>query len=389
MLIAHQIAGQKFFDSIRKPAQPKYNRATTAKNLAALCRGASISLAEQNNPAADLPRRYSMTRAPKTLFVVLASAVMLTAGIQKAFAQPAKASALPSTINLVIPYIPGTGADIQTRVVARYLPKHLPGSPVFVVKNDAGAGGRAGVQTVYRSKPDGSSIGGAYTPDALGNEALYGIDGAGFDFSKFVPLMSTYHQPYTVSVGPKAPYKSLDEMKRSGKPVPFCTTTGMDMSYIVIATKAIGIPMRLIPGFKGAPTAMAGLLRGDCDAVSLGIEFTNRYLKDGVRPIAVYGAERQSLWPDVPTAKEQGYPLELEISLSYFMPPATSNELANLFRDGLAKLYRDPEFLEAIKTAGFTPTYADGKRTQQIVSSLSALFSKYAHDLRDAAAKTQ
>jgi tripartite-type tricarboxylate transporter receptor subunit TctC len=190
-------------------------------------------------------------------------------------------SALPSTINLVIPYIPGTGADIQTRVVARFLPKYLPGAPTFVVKNDAGAGGRAGVQTVYRSKPDGAAVGGAYTPDALANEALYGIDGAGFDFSKFVPLMSTYHQPYTVSVGPKASYKSLDEMKRSAKPVPFCTTTGMDMSYIVIATKAIGIPMRLIPGFKGAPTAMAGLLRGDCEAVSLGIEFTTAILRTG------------------------------------------------------------------------------------------------------------
>ena len=161
------------------------------------------------------------------------------------------------------------------------------------------------------------------------------------------------------------------------------------MSYIVISTKAIGIPMRLIPGFKGAPTVMAGLLRGDCDAVSLGIEFTQRYLKEGVRPIAVYSDQRSALWPNVPTAKEQGYPLELEISLTYFMPPGTSAALANVFGDALAKVYRDHEFLEAIKAAGFTPTYADGKRTQQIVSSLSSLFSKYTHDLRDAAAKTQ
>jgi tripartite-type tricarboxylate transporter receptor subunit TctC len=330
-----------------------------------------------------------MTNPAKNFFAVLGGFALFLTGYPEAFAQSTKAPALPSTINLIIPYIPGTGADVQTRVVARFLPKHLPGSPTFVVKNDAGAGGRAGVQTIYRSKPDGSAIGGAYTPDALGNEALYGIEGAGFNFSKFVPLMSTYHQPYTVSVGPKTSYKSLDDLKRSSKPVAFCTTTGMDMSYIVISTKAIGIPMRLIPGFKGAPTAMAGLLRGDCEAVSLGIEFTHRYLKEGVRPIAVYGTERQSIWPDVPTAKEQGHPLELEISLAFFMPPATSNELANVFREGLAKLYRDNEFLDAIKAAGFTPTYADGKRTQQIVSSLSSLFSKYAHDLRDAAAKTQ
>lgn len=307
----------------------------------------------------------------------------------EAVAQSAKTASLPTTINFVIPYIPGTGADIQTRVVARFLPKYLPGSATFVVKNDAGAGGRAGVQTVYRSKPDGSTFGGAYTPDALGNEALYGRDGAGFDFSKFVLLMSTYRQPYTASVGPKTSYKSLDDLKRAGKPVPFCATTGMDMSYIVISTKTIGIPMRLIPGFKGAPTVMAGLLRGDCEAVSLGIEFTDRYIKEGVRPIAVYGSERQSIWPEVPTSKEQGYPLELEISLAFFLPPGAPAEITNLFRDALAKLYRDNEFLEAIKTAGFTPTYADAKRTQQLVSNLSNLFSKHASDLKEAAAKTQ
>jgi tripartite-type tricarboxylate transporter receptor subunit TctC len=330
-----------------------------------------------------------MVRITRTVFAILSGILICFAAQQEALAEQAKAPSLPSTIHFVIPYIPGTGADIQTRVVARFLPKYLPGSPTLVVKNDAGAGGRAGVQTVYRSKADGSAIGGAYIPDALGNETLHGITGAGFDFSKFVLLMSTYHQAYTAAVGPNAPYKTLADLKKAGKPVPFCATTGMDMSYIVIATKAIGIPMRLIPGFKGAPTAMAGLLRGDCEAVSFGIEFTNRYLKEGVRPIAVYSSERQAIWPDVATSKEQGYSLELELSLAFFLSPESSAELANVFREALAKVYRDKEALEAIKAAGFTPTFADPKRTQQIVSNLGGLFTKYAPDLKEAAARTQ
>jgi len=77
----------------------------------------------------------------RILFAVLAGFLISLGVHQEAIAQPAKTPALPSTINLVIPYIPGTGADIQTRVVARFLPKYLPGSPTFVVKNDAGAGG--------------------------------------------------------------------------------------------------------------------------------------------------------------------------------------------------------------------------------------------------------
>ncbi|MBI2534309.1 MAG: hypothetical protein HYW03_19150, partial [Deltaproteobacteria bacterium] len=60
-------------------------------------------------------------------FAALASISILLGVYQGAMAQPAKTPALPSTINFVIPYIPGTGADIQTRVVARFLPKYLPG----------------------------------------------------------------------------------------------------------------------------------------------------------------------------------------------------------------------------------------------------------------------
>lgn len=323
-----------------------------------------------------------MIRASIKLLVV---GVMLGALSQAAaLAQTVK---LSRVVTLVIPYIPGTGADIQTRIVARDLPKFLPGSPQIIVKNDEGAGGRAGVQAVYRAKPDGSLFGAAYTPDALGNQALYGVEGSGFDFDRVVLLTSTYHQPYTVSVGPKTPYKNLADLKKATKPVSFCTTLGLDLSYIVIASKVIGFPVRFIPGFKGAPTATAALVRGDCEAVSFGIEFTNRYLKEGVRPVSVHAGARQELWPNVPTTTEQGYPLELELSLVFYLPPASTKELADLYRDSLTKLYRDQGFLEAIKKAGFTPTFADPKRTQEIVTGLEKLFSKYAPDLKAAAAE--
>ena len=312
-------------------------------------------------------------------------AMLLVLAPLAAWAQTSKSVELPRTITFVVPFGTGGGVDVQTRVVARYLPKYLPGSPTMIVENVVGAGGRAGMQRVAKSKPDGSVIGATYTPDALGTQAIYGAE-AGYDFGKFILLTSTYHSPYTLSVGPKTPYKSLADLKSAGKPISFCTTGGIDMAYAVIAAKTIGFPFRLVPGYKGAPVGTAAMIRGDCDAVTFGIELVNRYVGEGARPLAVYAPERDKLWPNVPTAKEQGHPLELQINIVYLLPPGASPELADLFRDALGKLYQEKEFLDAVRATKFTPTFGDTRQTQQIAAGLMELYAKYAKDLREAAA---
>jgi len=303
-------------------------------------------------------------------------------------AQPPKPVELPRTITFVVPFAAGGGVDIQTRLVARHLPKYLPGLAEALVQNEVGAGGRAAIQRVVRSKPDGSLVGSTYTPDALGNQAAYGAE-AGYDFSKVMLLASTYHQPYSISAGPKSPYKTLTDLKNAGKPISFCATGGIDIAYAVIAGKEVGFPVRIVPGYKGAPVATAAMLRGDCEAISFGLEFTDRFLKEGVRPIALHAAERSKLWPDVATSKEQGYPLELEISIVFFLAPGTSPEIVQAFRGALAKLYQDKEFTDAIRAARYTPTFGDASRTQEIVSGLARLYSKYTPDLREALARIQ
>ena len=316
---------------------------------------------------------------------ILVALLVLAFAVAPVAAQTGKPVELPRNITFVVPFGTGGGVDVQTRVVARYLPKYLPGSPTMIVENVVGAGGRAGMQRVVKSKPDGSVIGATYTPDALGTQAIYGAE-AGYDFAKLILLTSTYHSPYTLSVGPKTPYKNLADLKSAGKPISFCTTGGIDMAYAVIAAKVIGFPFRLVPGYKGAPVATAAMIRGDCDAATFGVELAARYVGEGARPLAVYSAERDKLWPNVPTAKEQGYPLELQINIVYLLPPGASQEVADVFRDALGKLYQEKEFLDAVRATKYTPTFGDTKQTQQIAAGLMQLYTKYAKDLQEAAA---
>jgi hypothetical protein len=48
----------------------------------------------------------------------------------------------------------------------------------------------------------------------------------------------------------------------------------------------------------------------------------------------MHGSERHALWPDVPTSKEQGYPLELMLDMIFCFPPGNAPEQAGLLRDG-------------------------------------------------------
>src|SRR5262249_32351016 len=64
------------------------------------------------------------------------------------------------TINFVINFAAGGPTDIEGRIIARHLAKHIPGQPTFVPQNMAGAGGVTGINFLGEvAKPDGLTIG--------------------------------------------------------------------------------------------------------------------------------------------------------------------------------------------------------------------------------------
>ena len=84
-----------------------------------------------------------------------ASSFLVTpsAAAEKAFYQA-------KTINFVINFAAGGPTDIEGRIVARHLPRHIPGQPTLVPQNMAGAGGVTGINFLGEvAKPDGLTIG--------------------------------------------------------------------------------------------------------------------------------------------------------------------------------------------------------------------------------------
>src|SRR5262245_7109107 len=88
------------------------------------------------------------------------------------------------TIRFIVGFSAGGGYDTYTRLIARHMGKHVPGNPVFVVENMAGAGSMISANYIYKvAKPDGLTIG--HFIGGLFLQQLLGKPGIEFDSLKF------------------------------------------------------------------------------------------------------------------------------------------------------------------------------------------------------------
>ena len=98
-----------------------------------------------------------MKRIHKLLFVC--SLVLVLTFTLQSTPLMAKDKYPSKPIRWIVPYSPGGGFDVYSRAMSQYMPKYLPQKVAIIIKNSPGAGGTVGVTKVYKSKPDGYTIG--------------------------------------------------------------------------------------------------------------------------------------------------------------------------------------------------------------------------------------
>jgi tripartite-type tricarboxylate transporter receptor subunit TctC len=195
-----------------------------------------------------------------TRIVLLALIMTLSA----AAASHAKAFYEGKVITIIVSTKPGGGYDWYGRIVAQYMQKYLPGS-TFIVKNMPGGGHIIGVNTLYKSKPDGLTLG--TFNRALGMTQVVGAKGVQFDFNKMTWLGSPCSELYAYIVNPKK-YKNIDDVLKTDKIRLAAEGLGA-VSYVnpLMLYQALGQSNYSIStGYSGAEMEMA-LIRGEADGI--------------------------------------------------------------------------------------------------------------------------
>jgi tripartite-type tricarboxylate transporter receptor subunit TctC len=255
-------------------------------------------------------------------------------------------------ISIVIPYGPGGGFDTAVRVFAPYFAAQLGEDVNVLPQNMPGTGGRRGTASIFRSQPDGYTIGilnlpGLVLPSILGEKVDY-------ELKQMSWIGRIESQDYVLLVQESSDIRSIEDFQAQESitfvSIGYGTTV---LAAIQIAAEQLGLmdkDLKFLTGYSGTSDQLVALVRGDGNATISPISTAVQYVRAGnLRPLAVTGNSRNSNFPDTQTFAELGFPVltNLNVQRSLAGPPNMDTVVLSKLREAFLRVMEDPEFLAA------------------------------------------
>lgn len=254
-------------------------------------------------------------------------------------------------LQIIVPFKAGGDTDFHARTYAKYLEPIL-GTSVVVVNVD-GANGSAGTIQVRDAKPDGYTA--LFFHDSMLMNKLVGV--TDFAHEAFdVAATGIMDNSYILAVNAKSPYKSLDDLVKYAKENPgkvkYASSIGGYTYYVGRELEELtGIDLNIVDA-GGGTDRNAALLANKIDTNVNPYGVMKSYIDSGdFRVLAVFSEKRSSLFPDVPTAKEQGYDLIAHRAYFLSFPKGTDPKIVEKVSSAMEQVSKMPEYAKDIATA--------------------------------------
>jgi len=269
-------------------------------------------------------------------------------------------------MKMIVTSTPGGGTDYYARVTAKFMEKHLPGSTI-IVKNKPGGGNIIGMNELYRSKPDGLTIG--TFNRAIGMAQIVGLKGVKFDFQKLSWLGSATSELYAMLMRSDK-FKNIDDVLKA--------------EYIRVATNGVGTLSYLSTllffqclgkenykaalGYGAAEVDMA-VIRREMDATFGSFYSSVGMINDGHANVVMFigkkkpaGYENVPLIQEVITEKRHKPIVDLLVGINvmgrpFAGPPGIPKERLEILREAFKKALNDPELIKVAGKAGRPISY--------------------------------
>jgi tripartite-type tricarboxylate transporter receptor subunit TctC len=258
-------------------------------------------------------------------------------------------------VKLIVPFTPGGSTDIVARHIADKLRESM-GQP-FVIENKPGAGGTIGIDLVAKSAPDGYTIG--FVPGAHAiNASLY--KSLPYDTLRdFTPVIHIANVASMVVVHPSVPAKNITDLIRMAKEKPgsvsFASAGAGTVTHMTGELFKIKSHVNLmhVP-YKGSSQALRDLLGGQVQVMFANFPGTLQHVQAGkLRALAVNGAKRSPLLPDVPTVAESGVPgYEANTWFGVLAPAGTPKAIVTRLNQEIAKAVRSADIQAFLAAEG-------------------------------------
>ena len=261
-------------------------------------------------------------------------------------------------IRFIVPFPPGGSTDTYARIIGGKLSEAL-GQPL-VIDNRAGAAGSLGAELAAKAVPDGYTIvlgqdGNLVVGQAVRSKKNYDT------LRDFTPISLVVRTPQVIVVNDISPFKSLKDLIAAAKAKPGAlnyASAGVAGSSHVLGTYfniAAGINTVHVP-YKGGGPGMLDLRAGRVSYMITSMVSSLNFARDGrARLLAVTGAKRSHLFPDVPTLGEAGFPgFETTLWHGVLAPAKVPRQVVSKVNQEVVKVLAMPDVQKLLQLEGGT-----------------------------------
>lgn len=332
-----------------------------------------------------------MPRLRKTILLLVSIGILVVFGgcASKTTAPKAPETSQPTAaqapewptrdITFIVPFKPGGGHDILARTTAPFLEKYLPKRVNVVVENVPAASAKVAMVQLFKTKPDGYTIGVFNIADLA---MMYTAKQLGDVDARNLPYLGRLDRhPIMLAVGAKSGFKKPQDMK--GKPVRFAAVGPAVTFNESVLARALGCTPQFV-NYDGSGEGATAVMRGDVDAIALSAPSVLRNVRASegkLVPMFITAPAPES--PDlkeIPVARDLGVQLDEELlveSRVIVAPPGLPADLQRMWEETIAKVYNDPEWTAQMRKAGYTPAPLQREELKSVVAKVFEEIEKY------------
>jgi tripartite-type tricarboxylate transporter receptor subunit TctC len=292
------------------------------------------------------------------------------------------------TVRIIVGVGVGSGYDLNARLLARYLPKYIPGRPTVIVQNQPGAGSLTMTNQLYIAGPfDGTAIGASF--NGMPTTPLFQPAAVHFDANKLIWLGSTNRETQVTYVWHTAPVQTFEELKTKELIVGAQAPGSTQYDFPVLANALFGMKFKVIPGYASTPKIHLAMESGELQGNGATNWSTLKLLNSDwiaskkIRVLAQWALKKHPELADVPLvldlaksdADKQALRLalaRLEYGRPFFLPPGVPADRVTTLRRAFDAALKDPALIAEADTSKIEIDPLPGEEVAELIKQVNA-----------------
>jgi tripartite-type tricarboxylate transporter receptor subunit TctC len=306
--------------------------------------------------------------------------LLLTAALLAVAAPHVAAQNYPTgPMRIVVPFTPGGGTDILSRILAQKLNEAWGQS--VVVENRPGASGTIGTAFVAAAKGDGHTL--LVVPAGYaGNPGLY--KKLPYDQNRdLAPVSLLASGPLTLVVHPSLPAKSVKELiafaRRNPGEIHFGSPGAGTLPHLSaeLFNSMNGLKLIHVP-YKGAGAAVTDVMAGRVPIYFMNILQSLSLIKAGkLRALGVTTPERSPIAPEIPSIAEAGLKgFDMTNWYGMLAPATTQRDIVTKLSAEVARALKQPELTKRLAEDGMTVVASTPEQFAEFLARETAKFTR-------------